>query len=356
MSAVPILAAERLAVGYRRGRRRHPVLTALNLSVAPGELVCLLGPNGIGKSTLLRTLAGLQRPLAGAVSVRGDILSRLSAFDRARLIGVVLPDRIWVGALSARQMVALGRYAHCGWTGRLTPVDFAVVDRAIEAVGAAHLADRDCRELSDGERQKLNLARVLAQEPSLIILDEPTAFLDVSARVELMSLTRRLSREKGTAVVASTHDLELAIRHADTAWLIGQDRRLHAGAPEDLVAGGVVADAFSSPRFRFDSARGSFRRSATDLPTAFVDGSALGVRLGASAIEREGFELVDDRLAAGLVVDMVDDRGRWRAQHHGGDVTGANFAALAAFARRALADRQPSMPLPRRDDAQQTGG
>jgi iron complex transport system ATP-binding protein len=356
MSAAPLLAAERLAVGYRRRRRRHPVLTALNLTVASGELVCVLGPNGIGKSTLLRTLAGLQRPLAGAVSVAGDILTRLTAFDRARLIGVVLPERIWVGALSARQMVALGRYAHCGWSGRLTPADFAIVDRAIEAVGAEHLAGRDCRELSDGERQKLNLARVLAQEPALIILDEPTAFLDVSARIELMSLMRRLTRERGTAVVASTHDLELAIRNADTAWLIGPDRRLHAGAPEDLVASGVVAEAFASRRIRFDSARGSFRESEADLPTAFVGGSTLGVRLAASAIEREGFELVDDRLAAGLVVDMVDDRGRWRAQNRGGDVTGTNFAALAAYARRAFAEHRPPAPSPRFNSTRQTGG
>jgi iron complex transport system ATP-binding protein len=253
-------------------------------------------------------------------------------------------------------MVALGRYAHCGWSGRLAPADFAVVDRAIEAVGAAHLADRDCRELSDGERQKLNLARVLAQEPSLIILDEPTAFLDVSARVELTALLRRLTREQGTAVVASTHDLELAIRNADTAWLIGPDRKLYAGAPEDLLATGVVADAFSSPRLRFDHTHGSFRHARTDSPAAYVGGSPLGVRLAASAIEREGFELVADRLAAGLVVDMVDDRGRWRARHHGGDVTGTSFAALAAFARRALADHQPSAQLPRRDDAHQTGG
>lgn len=344
MTRDPILEAKRLSVGYRQRGRRHAVLSALDLAVAPGELVCVLGPNGVGKSTMLRTLAGLQRPLAGTLSVAGAGMGGLTAFDRARLIGVVLPERIWVGALRARQMVALGRYAHCGWNGRLTPRDHTIVDRAIEAVGAMHLAERDCRELSDGERQKLNLARVLAQEPAIIVLDEPTAFLDVSARVDLMALLRQLTRDTGVAVIASTHDLDLAIRNADTAWLIGADRHLHSGAPEDLLASGVLERTFSSDHLHFEAARFGFRSDDRGWRTAFVAGSPHAVRLAAIALERERFRLVGEPEDAALRIEIVDDTGRWRARHDGADLTGTNFAALAAFARRAFAapDQPPT--------------
>jgi len=344
MNAGPLLEAKRLSVGYRRRGRRRAVLSGLDLAVAPGELVCVLGPNGIGKSTMLRTLAGLQRPLAGTLTVAGAELDSLAAFDRARLIGVVLPERIWVGALRARQMVALGRYAHCGWNGRLTPRDHAIVDGAIDAVGAMHLAERDCRELSDGERQKLNLARVLAQEPAIIVLDEPTAFLDVAARVDLMALLRRLTRDTGVAVVASTHDLDLAIRNADTAWLIGADRNLHSGAPEDLLASGALERTFSSDHLHFEAARFGFRSDDRDWRTAFIAGPPQGVRLAAITLERERFRLAGEPAGAALTVEIVDDSGRWRARHDGPDLTGTSFAALAAFARRvhAAADQSPS--------------
>ena len=336
MTQAPILEAERLAVGYRRHRRRRAVLSALNLSVTSGELICVLGPNGIGKSTMLRTLSGLQRPLAGTLSVFGQDLARMTAARRARLIGVVLSERIWVGALRARQMVALGRYAHSSWNGRLSERDDEIIDRAIKAVGAAHLAERDCRELSDGERQKLNLARVLAQEPAIIVLDEPTAFLDVAARVTLMTLLRRLTRETGIAVIASMHDLDLAIRNADSVWLIGADQLLQCGAPEDLVARGVLEQAFSSGDVRFDTSSFSFHDIDSNLPTAFVTGSAQGVRLAAIALRRHRFRLVADRSDASVVIDSIDDAGRWRASHNGSDLSGTNFAALATFARNAF--------------------
>jgi iron complex transport system ATP-binding protein len=340
MSAPPLLAADRLAVGYRRRQRRQNVLTDLNLTVGRGDFVCLLGPNGTGKSTLLRTLAGLQRALAGRIDVDGVDIAAIRPFDRARLIGVVLSERISVGALRARQMVALGRYSHGGWNGRLTERDEEVVERALAAVGADHLGERDCRELSDGERQKLNLARALAQEPALIILDEPTAFLDVTARVELMALLRGLARREDLAVVASTHDLDLALRTADTVWLVDRDRRLRSGAPEDLILQGAFGDAFSSDNTRFESDSLRFDVRRDDAPAAMVKGPAPAAHLAATLLEREGFRVIADGEDAVLIVDVGAEGARWRAVDGDGELSGTSFAALAAFVRHAAATPQ----------------
>lgn len=327
----PILTTTGLSVGYRKRRRAQAILSDLSLTVSTGEMVCLLGENGVGKSTLLRTLAGLQPMVSGQVQINGHDLARIRPIDRAQLIGVVLSDRIAVGALRARQMVALGRYAYSNWAGNLTTEDKRAIDRAIDAVGATHLADRDCRELSDGERQRLNLARVLAQEPKLIVLDEPTAYLDVASRVELMTLLRRLARDDGIAVIASSHDIDLALRNADTAWLLSPDRILRCGAPEDLIAAGVVAHAFSAGRLRLDVDSLSFRPISTAPGTATIIGPPLGRRLAATLLEREGFRQTAD---SEIIVEIVDDSGRWRIRHRGTTLSGTSYAALAAFIRQ----------------------
>lgn len=220
ISAPPPCVGEHLTVGYRTGRRRLPVLCDLDLALEPGSLTCLLGPNGSGKSTLLRTLAGMQPALAGQVRVLGDDIRRLSARERARRIGVVLTDRVSVGALSVTDLVALGRYPYRGWARASANEDDAAVRWAIEVTGAGPLAQRDVDELSDGERQRVMIARALAQEPAILALDEPTAFLDVIGRVEILGLLRRLAAETQRAILCTVHDLELALRVADTVWLL----------------------------------------------------------------------------------------------------------------------------------------
>ncbi len=246
MSAPPLLAARDLAAGYR-GRPGRTVLSGVSVTLERGELVAVLGPNGAGKSTLLRTLAGMLPPLAGSVELAGRRLEALSARQLARSVGVVLPERATPGMVSAYDLVALGRYPHTGWWGRLRPGDGEVVDRAMAAVGVANLAGREVAALSDGERQKVMIARALAQEPEVLVLDEPTAFLDLPGRVAVMTLLGTLARRTGAgAVVISTHDLDLALRTADRVWLLDRGGGLRSGTPRELVDGGALPAAFES--------------------------------------------------------------------------------------------------------------
>ncbi|MGH9202023.1 MAG: ABC transporter ATP-binding protein, partial [Vicinamibacterales bacterium] len=177
----------------------------------------------------------------------------------ARRVGVVLTERVLIDALPARRIVELGRYAHAGWWGRVTDDDRCVVQWALDAVGATHLASRDFNQLSDGERQRVMIARALAQEPSLLVLDEPTAFLDVTSRVEVWGLLRNLAKERRLAILVSTHDLELALRMASVVWLIMPDRRIAVDTPEDIIAAGAVGAAFGTRNIRFDPTERTFR-------------------------------------------------------------------------------------------------
>lgn len=223
--------------GYRRG---GVVLDRLDDRARRGELTVLIGPNGAGKSTLLRTVAGLQPALGGSVSLDGTDLATEAIAGRARRVAVVLTDRVQVGLLTGRELVALGRYPHTGATGLLREVDHAAIDGALAAVQAGHLAERRMHELSDGEQQRLLVARALAQQTPVLLLDEPSAFLDVSARVGLLGLLRRLARTEHQAVLLSTHDLELALRLADRVWLIDRDRHLRTGTPDELIRSGAI--------------------------------------------------------------------------------------------------------------------
>lgn len=252
------LRLDALSVGYRTGRTRHTVLSGLNAAAGRGELTVLLGPNGVGKSTLLRTLAGLHPPLAGAISLDSTDLTRLSTAERARRIAVVLTDRLSPGLLTGRELVSFGRHPHTGFTGTLGQRDRAAVAWALDAVDATHLAERDLAEISDGERQRLLTARALAQEPGLLLLDEPSAFLDAPSRIALMGLLHRLATERDLAIVVSTHEVELALRLADTAWLIDAGGTLHTGPPRQLVSDGTVGTTFDTEQLRFDPVSGTF--------------------------------------------------------------------------------------------------
>jgi len=303
-----ILTAHELEIGYAARSRRRSVAAHLNIELHAGELVCLLGPNGAGKSTLMRTLAGMQPPLSGVVQLEGEDLHRLEPAALAQRVAVVLTERIDAANLTAYELAALGRHPYTDWSGRLSGVDEEKVRAALRAVGAADLAARPVFELSDGERQRVLIARALAQEPRLILLDEPTAFLDLPRRVEMMRLLRDLAHTSGTAILLSTHDLDLALRMADVLWLLASGGTLSVGLPEALVLEGAFARTF--PDLEFDTLRGTFRIEDAARGTVGVRGSGLAAVWTVRALERIGFAVRDDATLC-VEVEMRSDATVW---------------------------------------------
>ena len=306
MSREAVLQVRDLAIGYTRPRRPNLVIAdGLNLTLRRGELVCLLGPNGVGKSTLLRTLAGMQPLLAGHVVLAGDDLHRISKSEVARRLSVVLTERPNVGLLTGYEVVALGRHPHTDWSGRLNAYDWAMVRWAVEAVGAGDIAEQPIPELSDGQRQKIMIARALAQDPTLMLLDEPTAFLDLPRRVEIMRLLKQLAHETGRAVLVSTHELDLALRTADTLWLLA-DGHLQTGTPEDLVLSDAIESTFHSEGVRFDKANGAFQVMGQVSRKVTLEGEGIPYIWTQRALERAGFSIALNGAKSPICITVTD--------------------------------------------------
>lgn len=319
----PILAAERLTVGYRSGRAAlKTVLSDLTLTLNGGALTCLIGRNGVGKSTLMRTLAAVQKPLSGKVYVGAEDVHCLPISRLARLISIVLTERTQNNLLSAYEVAALGRLPYTDWTGRLSSYDQAVVAWALESVDALPLAERPISELSDGERQKVMIARALAQQTPLIFLDEPTAFLDLPRRVEMMALLRRLAHATQRAVLLSTHDLDLALRSADRIWLLDGAGALHDGAPEDLVLNGAFARTFAAEGVAFEAVSGTFKLCVEVRGVLHVQGEGLRALWTRRALERIGF----------MVSDTADDVPSLHVDEQGWHWQGIRYESVAALA------------------------
>lgn len=239
MSSESILHSEGLSVGYRA-----PVLREVNLDFGGGQFIALLGPNGAGKTTLLRTLSRHLKPLSGRIEVLGRDLDTLSALELARLVAVCLTDNAKPPLLSVDEFVALGRYPHTGMMGRLSVHDAEIVERSLAAVTASGLSGRLVEQLSDGERQKVVLARALAQEPKLMLLDEPTAHLDLKHRIEVMGILRSLCRSHGLTVLASLHDIDVAAKVSDRVLLVQNGGIRDYGLPETVLTSETVAELY----------------------------------------------------------------------------------------------------------------
>ena len=261
---------EHLDIGYRDKRSVKTVATDISAAIRQGELTCLLGANGVGKSTLLRTLSAFQPKLGGSIFINGRELSDDS--ERSRLIGVVLTENPSVQNMTARELVALGRSPYTDFWGRLREEDQRIVSEAMEQVGISPLTSRLVDTLSDGERQKVMIAKALAQQTPVIFLDEPTAFLDYPSKVEVLQLLRRISREAEKTIFLSTHDVELALQLADTIWLMRKveergkrkeerdmtkheeegRRPVTIGSPEELAASGDLGLFIERQNIVFD--------------------------------------------------------------------------------------------------------
>ncbi len=239
MRGEAVVEMKSMAIGYRGPSARGTVVADMDASLMRGEVVALVGCNGAGKSTLLRTLAGYNRPLGGELAYCGRSADALTAAELSRMVSVVLTDSGCAPALTVRELVSLGRTPYTNFMGKLRSGDKECVERAISAIKIEHIAERRLSELSDGERQKAMIAKALAQETPVILLDEPTAYLDFNSRVSLFRLLKKMAVEMGKAILVSTHDLELVLRMADRLWLI-ENGKLHCGAVHELSRSGIL--------------------------------------------------------------------------------------------------------------------
>lgn len=339
----PALRLSGLGVGYRRRGYERLVLREMTAVIHPGELVCLVGPNGAGKSTLLRTIAGLQPPLAGELILTGTPVGRLRRSEVARITATVLTDRVDPGRFTVRELVGLGRHSHTSWMGRLEDRDHEIIDRALVRTGASAFADNDFNELSDGQRQRVLVARALAQQPRLLLLDEPTAFLDPPAKITLLQLLLEIARADRVAVLVSTHDLELAARSADTVWVAAPGGSIDTGGPEDLVSSGRLCAPFACAGIEFDAETLGFVAVNAERPAATVRADGPAAMLAAHALRRAGYRVGDhgDQAAIEIVRRGADGDSphadAWTLRHDGVCISLANLDEVSRHARCLLA-------------------
>lgn len=247
-----------LTIGYRHGRTTTIVASGINESIPSGELTCLLGPNGAGKTTLMRTLSGFIHPVSGEVYLQGQAVGEYTRKELACRLAVVLTERPQTEHLTVAELTAIGRSPHTGFFGRLEKSDNEIIEHAMRVADIIELRDRKVATLSDGERQKAMIAKAIAQQTEIIILDEPTAFLDYPSKVETMLLLRRLCEEENKTIFLSTHDLEIALQTSDRIWLMSKEEGLKTGTPLSLSEDGSISRYFHSPGLSYDAATRRF--------------------------------------------------------------------------------------------------
>lgn len=249
------LSLHNLSIGYDG----YIVQSELDLQAAPGEMICLIGQNGCGKSTLLKTLSSLLQPINGQAMIGEQNLFSLTERERAKLMSVVLTERISADRTTVHDIVAMGRYPYSSFLGGLTTEDEDLIEHSLKQTEMLHKKEAYFNELSDGEKQRVLIAKALAQQTPFILLDEPTAHLDLPNRIKTMLLLRELSHTTGRCVLISTHELDLALQTADKIWLMTPKKGVAVGRPEELIASGDFQRAFEDDHFRFLSDNGSLR-------------------------------------------------------------------------------------------------
>lgn len=284
-----LLSTTNLGIGYSEKNNKKLLHTNLNLTLKSGELICMMGPNGAGKSTLLKTLAGFIPMQAGDAFIEEKSIKVLREKDLSHMVSVVLTEKLFIEDFTVRQLVSLGRYPYTGFFGRLSTEDQNITDQALAETGLEQFANRKLSQLSDGEKQKAMIAKALAQETPILILDEPTAFLDLPGRIEIMRLLRQLTVQKNKGILVTTHDLEQALRFADKLWLIAQGKSMVCGSPEDLLLQGHIESFFSREGILFDSHTGCFKSDEEYSEQVHIVGQGISSYWVKNALERNGY-------------------------------------------------------------------
>lgn len=306
-----ILLTQQMTIGYKQGNKVRKVLQNLNLSLYRGELVCLIGPNGAGKSTLLRSIAGLLPVINGMVLVEDKPSGMYSSTELAKKISLVLSGSQGVN-LKIEELVEMGRIPYTGWLGKLSEADDEMVHNALEITGTQKFRNRNFQQLSDGEKQRVMLARALAQDTPVLLLDEPTAHLDIPSRMEMMLLLQHLAHVMNKAILLSTHDLHLALEMADRIWLLTDDGNIHTGLPEELLMDESFQKAFHKEGFQFDSETGHFRVKSRQTGMSLkVSGDKNTVYWTRKALVRKGFTLDQEEPEGVITIDGKDEHSVW---------------------------------------------
>ncbi|HCQ5682839.1 TPA: ABC transporter ATP-binding protein [Clostridioides difficile] len=263
-----MLKTNNLSVGYNN----NVVISNINVEVKNGEILCLLGSNGAGKTTLLRSLSKLISPIKGEIYLNGVNINCISRKALSKKMALVLTNRLLGDLMTVQDIVNIGRYPYTGFFGNLSKKDLIMVDEALESVDALHLKKRYFDELSDGEKQKVLVARALVQEPEIIILDEPTTHLDIKHRLELINILKKLSKEKSISVILSLHEIDIALKSCDKVALIKNNKVIAYGQPEDVVDEDIINSLYELDDKNFNSLLGSVEISNKSKNEVFIIG------------------------------------------------------------------------------------
>jgi len=297
--AFPVQAKD-LSIGYGTGQFENVLFEGVSLHLEPAKFTCFMGPNGIGKSTLIRVLAGLQKPLKGEISIPDE-----------KKIALVLTDKITATNMTVWDLVSYGRYPYLGWGVSFTSHDVEIIEQSIDDVGIKTLSHKKIEELSDGQLQLAMIARALAQQTPVLLLDEPTAHLDLNHRVEIMKLLLGLSRKKNKAILVATHELDLALQTADEIWLATTKKKIKIGLPEDLVLDGSFDEIF---QFKgFDLKTGKIQHASHQRKTINLQGSGHEFLWTKNALEREGFSVSDQGITS-IVISHEGPILKWNTK------------------------------------------
>lgn len=333
-----ILHTKDLTVGY--GGR--PLISDIEIAVRPGEILVLIGPNGAGKSTILKTISRQLAPVAGTVYLENGALGSLPAAKAAKTMAILMTGRVEPELMTCEDVVSAGRYPYTGRFGVLTAEDHAQMDAAMELVHVSELRDKDFTRISDGQRQRVMLARAICQQPKVLVLDEPTSFLDIRYKLELLQILKELAREKQVAVILSLHELDLAQKAADRIVCVHGDTIDRCGTPEEIFSGGYIQRLYGVPRQQFNESFGSLELQApSGAPEVFViGGGGAGIPVYRS-LQRRGVPFaagvlhendLDTPVARALAARVVTERPFEPI----GEAAFAEAAAVLADCRRVI--------------------